>query len=71
MNRLWGDNFFNPATKKWSTNSLTPEGKSIERAFNLFVLDPIFRIFDAVMNFKKEETEKLLSKLEIVRKNRH
>jgi elongation factor 2 len=30
-----------------------------------FVLDPIFRIFDAVMNFKKDQIAPLLEKLEI------
>jgi len=34
----------------------------------MFVLDPIFKVFDAIMNFKKEETTKLLSKLNIVLK---
>jgi elongation factor 2 len=34
----------------------------------MFILDPIFRIFSAVMNFKKEETETLLQKLEITLK---
>ncbi|EEB06395.1 translation elongation factor 2 Eft2,B [Schizosaccharomyces japonicus yFS275] len=65
MQRLWGDNFFNPKTKKWSKSSTDAEGKPLERAFNMFVLDPIYRIFDAVMNGRKEEVFKLLSKLEV------
>merc|ERR1712154_618454 len=28
-----------------------------------YVLDPIYMVFDAIMNFKKEQTEKLLGKL--------
>jgi elongation factor 2 len=64
MERLWGDNYFNPKTKKWSKNG-THEGKNLERAFNQFILDPIFKIFAAVMNFKKEEVATLLEKLEI------
>lgn len=64
MERLWGDNYFNPHTKKW-TNKSTHEGKPLERAFNQFILDPIFRIFKAVMNFKKDETATLLEKLNI------
>ncbi|TGZ77275.1 elongation factor 2 [Ascodesmis nigricans] len=67
MERLWGDNFFNPKTKKW-TKTESYEGKNLERAFNQFILDPIFRIFAAIMNFKKEETTTLLEKLEIVLK---
>ncbi|KAK7539326.1 P-loop containing nucleoside triphosphate hydrolase protein [Phyllosticta citribraziliensis] len=59
--RLWGDNYFNPKTKKWTKTQ--PENG--ERAFNQFILDPIFRIFTAVMNFKKEEIPTILDKLEI------
>jgi elongation factor 2 len=65
MPKLWGDNYFNPKTKKWSSKSVDADGKPLERGFNMFVLDPIFRIFDCIMNFKKEETTTLLEKLEI------
>jgi elongation factor 2 len=37
----------------------------LERAFNQFILDPIFRIFASVMNFKKDEIPTLLEKLNI------
>lgn len=65
MLKLWGDNFFNPATKKWTTKSTDADGKQLERAFNMFVLDPIFRIFDAVMNFKKDAATSMCEKLDI------
>jgi elongation factor 2 len=65
MARLWGDNFFNPATRKWTTNGTGADGKPLERAFNMFVLDPIFKIFDAVTNFKKDAIGPMLEKLEI------
>ncbi|CAE6485092.1 translation elongation factor 2 [Rhizoctonia solani] len=65
MAKLWGDNFFNPATKKWSTKNTDADGKPLERAFNMFVLDPIFKIFDAVMNYKKETITPMLEKLEV------
>lgn len=65
MARLWGDNYFNPATKKWSTKGTTDDGKNLERAFNLFVLDPIFKIFDIVMNFKKDEIPNICGKLDV------
>lgn len=61
---LQGDNYFNPKTKKWTKNG-EHEGQQLERAFNQFILDPIFRIFGAVMNFKKDEIPTLLAKLEI------
>lgn len=61
MPKLWGDNYFNPKTKKWTKSA----DQGLERAFNMFVLDPIFRIFDSIMNFKKDEIPTLLEKLEI------
>ena len=64
MDRLWGDNYFNPATKKW-TKTGTHEGKDLERAFNQFILDPIFKIFDAVGKNKREQITTLVQKLDV------
>lgn len=63
MDKLWGDNFFNPVTKKWTTKSTDSDGNQLERAFNLFVLDPIYKIFDAVMKAKREELFVMLDKI--------
>jgi elongation factor 2 len=68
MERLWGDNYFNPKTKKWTKVGTDADGKALERAFNQFILDPIFKIFSSVMNFKKDETTNILAKLDIVLK---
>merc|ERR1711894_389690 len=56
---MGGENFFNSKTKKWSKN----KDEDNKRSFNMYVLDPIYMVFDAIMNFKKEQTEKLLGKL--------
>jgi len=61
MSKLWGENFFNSKTRKW----MKTKSEDNERCFNKFVLDPIFKVFDAIMNFKKEETEKLIENLKI------
>jgi len=60
MARLWGDQFYNAKEKKWK--KVQSEGV---RGFTMFVLDPIYKMFDAVMNFKKDVYEKLLEKLNI------
>jgi elongation factor 2 len=65
MAKLWGDNFFNPTTKKWSTKSTDADGKPLERAFCQFVLDPIFKIFESVMNFQKDKIAPMLEKLDV------
>merc|ERR1712212_27812 len=61
MGKLWGENFFNKKTKKWAKT----KDQDNERAFIMYILDPIFRLFDCIMNFKKEETAKLLETLKI------
>merc|ERR1711944_307019 len=59
MSKLWGENFFNPKTKKWAK---TKSDDNV-RSFCMYILDPIYKVFDCIMNFKKDETDKLLDKL--------
>lgn len=40
MRRFWGDQFYNPKTKKWTKTQV--EGSV--RGFCQFVLDPIFKV---------------------------
>lgn len=40
LSRLWGENFFNPTTKKWSK---TKDSEN-KRSFCMYVLDPIFKV---------------------------
>lgn len=61
MKNLWGDRFFNLKTKKWSSSE---DGEN-KRGFSQFVLDPIYKVFDAIMNIKKDETTKLLERLNV------
>jgi elongation factor 2 len=61
MNKFWGENFFNPKTKKWSKN----KEEDNKRSFCMYVLDPIYMVFNSIMNFKKDEVEKLIVKLGI------
>jgi len=63
MRRLWGENFYNPKTKKWAT--VRDESGEFVRSFCMFILDPIYKVFDAIMNYKKEEIPKLTEKLKI------
>merc|ERR1739846_257248 len=67
MKKLWGENFFNPKTKKWAK----VKADDNKRSFNMYVLDPIYKMFDAIMNFKKDETDKLLDRLQLKSKMKH
>jgi elongation factor 2 len=65
MKRLWGDNFYHGKDKKWKKES----AKGCEkRAFVQFVLDPIYKVFDAIMNEKDEMTAKLMKSTGVVLK---
>ncbi|KAF7351238.1 putative EFT2-translation elongation factor eEF2 [Mycena sanguinolenta] len=65
MKRLWGENFFDSKTKKWTTQSTDVDGEHLERSFNMFVLDPILKVFEAVMGTAEEAIDPVLRKLEI------
>jgi len=65
MKKLWGEKFFDPAAGKFSKKAENAAGEKLPRTFCQLVLDPIFKVFDAIMNFKKEETAKLIAKLDV------
>jgi len=58
MRRLWGENCFNPKTKKWSKTMQD----GYQRGFNMFVLEPIYKVFKAIMNNDRENIDKLVVK---------
>jgi elongation factor 2 len=63
MEKLWGDNFFDPTTKKWTKK---PTGAdSCKRGFVQFVYDPIKTIIEAAMNDNKVKLFGLCDKLGI------
>jgi len=63
--RLWGDNWFDPESKKWKKKNESDAGKPLKRAFCQFILDPIYKLFDAVMNSKKDVFDKMITSLKI------
>lgn len=65
MEKLWGDNFFCPTTKKWKKEGVNDEGKSIRRAFAQFIMDPICKLCNAIIEGRKEDYEKMLTALNL------
>lgn len=55
MERFWGDNFYNQQTRKWTKKSDDPEN---ERGFNLFILTPIYNVFNTIMGSNEEKHAK-------------
>jgi len=68
MKKLWGDNFYNPDTKKWVKKNVTEDGTVLKRAFVQFILDPIYIMFESVMSGQNEKYEKMMKSLSITLK---
>jgi elongation factor 2 len=64
MQKLWGDNFFDPATKKWS-NAKT-ESKTCVRGFVQFVYNPIRMMIENCMSDKKAAVFSMLEKCNVL-----
>jgi elongation factor 2 len=65
--RLWGDNFFDAKTKKWTKNSKSKaDGKQLDRAFCTFIVKPMKQLIDAIMEEKVDVYTKMMAKLDIV-----
>merc|ERR1719394_1881547 len=61
LKNLWGDRFFFAKERKWKSQA----GEGGVRGFCMFVLDPIYKMFNSIMEFKKETYTKLLEKLDV------
>ena len=65
MRKLWGDNFFDAAAKKWKIDGETEDGKPLRRAFAQFIMDPVCKLCQAIMDGQKDQYEKMLTSLNI------
>ncbi|KAI3828406.1 hypothetical protein L1987_02507 [Smallanthus sonchifolius] len=67
MERLWGENFFDPKTKKWTTkNTGSP---TCQRGFVQFCYEPIKMIINTCMNDQKDKLWPMLTKLGVTMKS--
>merc|ERR1711990_818086 len=62
MKKLWGDNFYDAKNKKWVKSACKSAPK---RAFVQFIMDPIYRVFDVIMNEKADQIPALFEKLNV------
>ena len=63
MEKLWGDNFFDPKEKKWTKKHTG--AATCSRAFVQFIYNPIKKVIDACMNEKRDEAFTMLTKLNV------
>jgi len=58
--RLWGDYYFDAETKKWIRKSTSASGKTLQRAFVQFVVEPIRMVIQSAMADEVDKVVKLL-----------
>ena len=63
MDKLWGDNFFDPSTKKWTKKAT--DSPTCKRGFVQFVYEPIKGIIEAAMADNKTKLFGMCDKLGI------
>ena len=68
LSKLWGDNFFDPRTKKWVKKEFNNNGKRLKRGWSQFIFAPLQLFFDYIflnIDWKKDGYERMISNLEI------
>jgi elongation factor 2 len=68
VQKLWGDNFYDPKSKKWKKSGQGEDGSPLRRAYVQFILDPIYKLIDSIMKDEVEKYNKMLKSLGIVLK---
>ncbi|GMH37678.1 hypothetical protein BSKO_05551 [Bryopsis sp. KO-2023] len=63
MDRLWGDNFFDPATKKWTKRKT--DSRTCQRGFVQFIYDPIKALVTTCMGDDHQKIFTMTDKLGI------
>ncbi len=63
--KLWGENYFDLKQKEWRTDDKTEDDRTLTRVFNMFIMDPIIRLFRHCMQGNNEAVNKMKSVLEI------
>lgn len=66
ITKLWGDNFFDPMTKKWT--STKTDSKTCQRGFVQFCYQPIKQVIELAMNNAKDKLFPMLEKLNVLQK---
>lgn len=65
---LWGNYYFNKASKKVSKK---PEAGAEERTFVSFILNPLYKILGYSVSYEKETLEPILKNLGVYLKKEH
>ncbi|KAJ5078907.1 eukaryotic translation elongation factor 2a tandem duplicate 1-related [Anaeramoeba ignava] len=62
---FWGENYFDPKTKKWTSANVNQFGTSLKRGFCQYILEPIQEIIKVLSQKNQKKIDELLNKLKI------
>jgi elongation factor 2 len=65
VKKLSGENFHKEKMMKWQTICENKYGKKLKRGFVVFIMDPLYQVFDAVMTDNRETLGKIMSQMGI------
>jgi len=68
MKKLWGDNYFNPTTKKFTSDDSGADGTQLPRCFVQFIMKPVIMLCRHIMDGNMDAVWKMLDTLNIVLK---
>ena len=60
IDRLWGENYYDVEGKCWKKEGISATGKSLHRGFAQFIMDPIIRLTNALMEGNMEAANKMI-----------
>lgn len=66
MQKFWGDNYFSPQKKQFTTDAQDGNGGELPRCFVQFIMKPIITLIRNVMDGNLEAVWKMLDQLQIV-----
>ncbi|KAJ5074290.1 eukaryotic translation elongation factor 2a tandem duplicate 1-related [Anaeramoeba ignava] len=62
---FWGENYFDPKTKKWTSANVNQAGTPLKRGFCQYILEPIQAIIKTISQNNSQKVEDLLNKMNI------
>lgn len=65
MKKLWGDNFYDPVNKRFTTEQVTEDGRKLKRSFVEFIMEPIIKLMRNIMDENTENVMKMCKALDI------
>jgi len=68
MKKFWGDNYFNPTTKKFTTDADNGKGGELPRCFVQFIMRSVIQLTRSLMEGNKEVYEKMMVNIGLVLK---